>query len=113
MLFVSSVRRSTEFYGQLGFAVESSFAPPGTREFSWVRLESGSVSLMLARAAAPASAVEHSAVFYLYCDDVPAFRDMLVSNGVQCGAIQHPFHSPGGEFRVTDPDGYPWMITHP
>jgi len=37
---------------------------------------------------------------------------MLVECGVNAGPIQYPFYAPGGEFRVTDPDGYVLMVTH-
>jgi hypothetical protein len=43
---------------------------------------------------------------------IRGFRDTLLAAGVDAGPIQKPFWAPGGEFRVTDPDGYVLMITH-
>lgn len=55
---------------------------------------------------------EQAVLFYVYFDDVAATRSPLEKAGVAVGPIEHPSYSPGGEFRVRDPDGYVLMITH-
>jgi len=112
MSFVRSVPRSVEFYGRLGFAVGNSFVPPGETEPTWTWLSSGRAQLMLARASEPVVASQQCILFYLYCDDVTAFRAGLQAGGVEVGEITYPFYAPRGEFRVTDPDGYALMVTH-
>ena len=67
---------------------------------------------MLSRATAPIDPQEQAILFYLYCDDVAAFRSKLLEAGVDAGPVQHPFWAPRGEFRVTDPDGYTLLVSH-
>lgn len=109
---VASVSRSVEFYGRLGFEVHNTFVPPGEEEPIWAWLQSGQAHFMLAKADEPVVASQQAALFYLYCEDVVATRAALEEAGVACGPITHPFYSPGGEFRVEDPDGYVLMISH-
>jgi catechol 2,3-dioxygenase-like lactoylglutathione lyase family enzyme len=112
MAFVQSVPRSVEFYRRFGFEVGSSFTPPGAAEPSWAWLQSGGAHLMLARASEPVDPSQQAVLFYLYCDDVPAFRRALQDAGVEVGEIQYPFYCPRGEFRVTDPDGFALLVAH-
>ena len=112
MAFVSSVHRSIRFYERLGFKVRGTFTAPGTAEFGWASLESGTAQLMLARATEPVIASQQSVMFYVYCDDVPSMKKSFDERGITTSEIQYPFYAPGGEFRVGDPDGYVVMITH-
>lgn len=112
MAFVKSVPRSIEFYERLGFDVGNTFVPPEQTEPSWAWLESGGAQLMVALASEPVVPSQQAVLFYIYCDDVSAYRDELQKIGVGAGKIQYPFYAPGGEFRVTDPDGYALMVMH-
>lgn len=112
MAFVKSVPRSIEFYEKLGFVEGKSHTPEGAAEPSWVWLKSGGAHLMLTKASDLVDPNEQAIIFYVYCDDVAAFRNSLVESGVEAGPITRPFYAPRGEFRVTDPDGYALMITH-
>jgi hypothetical protein len=112
MAFVKSVTRSMEFYKKLGFAEGNTHTPEGQVEPVWVWLKSGGAHLMLSQATAPIDPQEQAILFYLYCDDVAAFRSKLLESGVDAGPVQHPFWAPRGEFRVTDPDGYALLISH-
>ena len=67
---------------------------------------------MLAQASEPIVPQAQAVLFYLYCDDMAAFRGKLLESGIEAGPITYPFYAPGGEFRATDPDGYALMITH-
>lgn len=110
MAFVADVPRSLEFYGQLGFLVGNTFTPPGATAPSWAWLESGPARLMVARATGPVDAAQQAVLFYLYVDDVHASRAELDRLGLRPGPVQTPFHAPGGEFRLHDPDGYVLML---
>ena len=109
---VRSVPASIAFYRQLGFEVGNTHVPEGEAEPVWAWLRAGGAHLMLSRAGDPVEAGKASVLFYLYSSDVAAFRESLVAAGVAAGPIQRPFYAPGGEFRVTDPDGYVLMVTH-
>ena len=67
---------------------------------------------MLAAATEPVEPDKQAVLFYVYCDDVTAFREQLIQAGVEAGPIRSPFYAPRGEFRVVDPDGYVLMISH-
>jgi hypothetical protein len=112
MAFVLSVKRSVEFYEKLGFVVGNTHTPEGGVEPVWAWLRSDGAQLMLAQASDPIDPKQQAVLFYLYCEDVAAFRSMLLESGVEAGPVKHPFYAPRGEFRVTDPDGYALMVTH-
>ncbi len=112
MPHVKSVPRSIEFYERLGFTVRNTFVPDGRSEASWAWLQAGGAHLMVTRADEPVEASQQAVLFYLYCEDVPAYRAALQAQGVEVGEIQYPFYAPRGEFRVTDPDGFVLMVTH-
>jgi len=75
-------------------------------------LESHAARLMLTLADAPVDRERQAIFFYAYCDDVPSFRDRLISEGLAVGPIEYPFYCPRGQFRVVDPDGILVMVTH-
>jgi catechol 2,3-dioxygenase-like lactoylglutathione lyase family enzyme len=113
MAHVQSVSRSIDFYRKLGFVEGNRHTPDGETEPVWVWLRSGGgAHLMLARADEPVDPGAQAVLFYLYCDDVEAFRKTLLSRGVEAGEVRRPFYAPRGEFRVEDPDGYVLMFTH-
>jgi catechol 2,3-dioxygenase-like lactoylglutathione lyase family enzyme len=113
MASVESVPRSIEFYRKLGFETGNTHAPEGATEPVWAWLRSaGGAQLMLAKASDPVAPDRQAVLFYVYCEDVLAYRAQLMQSGVECGEVSHPFYNPKGEFRVTDPDGYVLMITH-
>lgn len=112
MAFVRSVPRSIEFYRKLGFEVGNTHTPEGGEEPVWAWLRSGGAHLMLSRASHPVDASEQAVLFYLYSPRVAEYRSELLTAGVEAGEMSFPFYAPGGEFRVTDPDGYALMVTH-
>jgi hypothetical protein len=112
MIHVRSVRLSTEFYQKLGFVERNTHTPPERVHPVWAWLASGDAHLMLAEADEPVDATKQAVLFYLYSSDVAVFRNELIAAGVDAGPIKHPFYAPRGEFRVTDPDGYVFMVTH-
>src|SRR5262245_54846404 len=112
MAFVASVPRSIEFYERLGFSIGNTHTPPDEKEPSWAWLQSGRAHLMVSRASEPVVPSQQAVLFYLYYDDVQATHAALAAKGIEVGPIAHPFYSPRGEFRVTDPDGYCLIVAH-
>ncbi len=112
MAHVRSVSRSIEFYRKLGFVEGNTHTPEGGVEPVWAWLRSGGAHLMLAQANEPVEPAKQAVLFYLYAPDVLAFRSTLLKAGIDAGPLRYPFYAPGGEFRVTDPDGYVLMVTH-
>lgn len=112
LLDVQSVTRSIEFYGKLGFGVRRTVVHEGETEPSWAWLSSERAHLMVACGDRPVDPAKQGVLFYLYCDDVAAFREALLGKGLQPGPITTPFYSPRGEFPLSDPDGYRLVIAH-
>ena len=108
---VASVPRSVAFYGKLGFdLVNSISSPTDGDEPRWAYLRSGQADLMVERAAGLVVAEKQTMLCYLYTDDVIRFHTALVQAGLSPGEIVFPVHSPVGEFRVLDPDGYVLLV---
>ena len=112
MVFVKSVLRSIEFYGRLGFQVSNTFTPPAQSEPTWAWLEAGGARLMVTLASHPVEASQQAVIFCLYCQDVPSFHAALLKEGFEGGEIEYPSHSPRGQFRLADADGFDLTITH-
>jgi len=112
MAYVRNVQESIAFYTRFGFEVGHTSTLKGETEPNWAWLQSHRAQLMLARATAPIVASDQAVLFYVYVADVEAFRGRLLLDGIEAGAVRHPFYAPRGEFRVTDPDGYVVMVTH-
>jgi catechol 2,3-dioxygenase-like lactoylglutathione lyase family enzyme len=105
---VTDMRRSIEFYRQLGFQVVGRYEPDG--QLKWAHVRSGGADLMLSLAAEPVNPAGQGVVFYLYVPRVAAFREQLAARGLNVGALQHFFFAKEGEFRMVDPDGYVLLI---
>ena len=113
MAHVADVVRSVEFYMKLGFKVGSTFTPKGAESLTWAWLESeGGAKLMVTQADEPVDPEQQAVLFYIYCDDIVAKREELVAANIKASPMAFPFHSPRGEFRIEDPDGYVIMMTH-
>ena len=112
MAQVRSVPASIAFYTRLGFGIANTFTPAGEAEPSWASLTSDRAEIMVTRAEKGGTADPRAVLFYAYCDDVAAFRERLVGDGIAVGPIAYPFYAPRGEFRIEDPDGYVVMVTH-
>jgi catechol 2,3-dioxygenase-like lactoylglutathione lyase family enzyme len=108
---VADVARSVAFYETLGFSVGGKLTgEDGTLD--WVILEHEGAQVMVGRATAPVVAEEQAVLFYVYYQDVAAAHVALTAAGIEVGPILYPQHSPRGEFRVVDPDGYGVQVTH-
>ena len=111
-IHVASVARAVAFYRKLGFNVRNELTPSPGGDVVWAYLESGAAQLMLAQAQEPVVPGQQAVMFYLYLDDVQGTHRQMLEHGVDAGTITYPSYCPGGEFRVTDVDGYTIMITH-
>jgi catechol 2,3-dioxygenase-like lactoylglutathione lyase family enzyme len=107
---VADIPASIAFYEKLGFAVANQVAPEGEEVPNWVWLRAERAELMLGRAEAAVEADRQSVLFYTYCDNVAATHAALAEAGLDPGPIGRPFYNPGGEFRLTDPDGYVILV---
>ena len=112
MAHVADVARSIEFYQQLGFEVGNTVAAEGKLNWAWLKSPDGRAQLMLARSGRPMNPGAQDVLFYLYVDDVQAYRNQLLGRGLAAGEVRFPFWSPRGEFRLDDPDGYALFIAH-
>lgn len=111
LMHVADVPRSIAFYGRLGFDVGNTFTPQGGGRPVWAWLTSQRAHLMVTQADEPVAAAQQAVLFYLYCDDVAAYRTQLLTRGVACGPIEVQHYAPFGQFRL-DPDGYVVMVSH-
>ena len=104
--FVRDVPASIAFYERLGFTVGNSFTPDGADAPAWCWLRSERGDLMLGTATEAVVPEQQRVMFYGYCDDIAATHSELAEAGMEPGPITKPFYNPGGEFKLTDPDGY-------
>jgi len=111
LLSVRSVRQSIEYYERLGFAVANTHTPEGDPDPVWAYLKGDDCSLMIGEAEQPMTPPAGLMV-YMYVDDVVAKHAELAAAGVAVGAVEYPFWSRRGEFRLKDPDGHDIVIAH-
>ena len=103
---VRDMRASITFYEKLGFTVSNSVTADGEQAPNWCWLRSESAQLMLATRSEWTGGDRQRILFYTYCDSIEATHALLAERGIEVGPITIPFYNPGGEFQVTDPDGY-------
>ena len=111
LLYVADVQRSVDFYQRLGFELGKSPLKneQGVTMFAWLH-RGNTAQIMVTLTGRPLNPGAQDAMFYLYVDDLKSYREAVISRGVQVGEIKYPFWSPGGEFRIDDPDGWTWMV---
>ncbi len=111
LIHVSDLESSIDFYQRLGF--EPGNKPlrnsQGAATFAWLHRGQAS-QIMLTLAGRPLNPSAQDVMFYLYVDDMPAYRQVLIDRGVKVGEVTYPFWSPKGEFRIEDPDGWTWQV---
>jgi len=111
ILHVASVVTSVAFYEALGFTAARVINSDQLGDDPhWARMTRGRAELMLAQATAPVVPEQQAVLLYLYVESVGAYRDSLAGAGVRVGRLDRPDHSPSGEFRVVDPDGYGILV---
>ena len=112
LIHVADVQRSIEFYQKLGFDLGNRPLEndKGIKTFAWLHRGQAS-QIMVTLTGRPLNPGVQDMMFYLYVTDMPTYREVLIERGVNVGEVKYPFWSPGGEFRVEDPDGWSWIIT--
>jgi lactoylglutathione lyase len=117
-VYVTDIRRSTEFYAQLGFVAESQFPPGGEPGYVGLRLNESQLGLVDASwpEAQIGVTVGTGARFELSVEleepaAVDALFDQLRSRGVE--VLQEPADMPWSERQayIADPDGNPIALT--
>lgn len=110
MIPVADVRRSIEFYRQLGFKVGNEWQIGGQLKCAY--LENGEAAIFLSLSERPLNPGAQNVLFYMYAKDVDAYHAELKGKGLKVGDIRYPFYSPKGEFRIDDIDGYSLLVGH-
>ena len=106
---VADMKRSIEFYAQLGFEVMGKFEPEG--QLKWAHLRNGGADLMLSLAAEPINPAAQGVLFYMYVLEVAKFREQLAAQGLKVGELRYFFFAKDGEFKIVDPDGYVLLVS--
>ena len=112
LLHVADVQRSVEFYQKLGFELGKGPLKndQGVATFAWMH-HGQAAQIMVTLTGRPLNPGAQDVMFYLYVDDIKAYREAVIARGVEVGEVKYPFWSTGGEFRVDDPDGWTWQVT--
>ncbi|MEU4482112.1 VOC family protein [Micromonospora sp. NPDC023966] len=102
VLYVADADAAGRFYAHFGYT-EQRFGSDGDSRWSYLRC--GELTLLLAAVKPRLVTVELPLLLYLYVGDLAATTDRLIAAGYAVERVGHPEHAPGGECRVTDPDG--------
>lgn len=108
MLHVRDVAASIRFYEKLGFQFIDSEGEP----IGWARVHCEGGALMFLCAEHELKPAEQGILLVLYTEDLAALRTQLVSEGIECPAIEYPGYMPSGQLTLRDPDGYCVAIHH-
>jgi hypothetical protein len=109
MAQVADVSRSIDWYVKLGFVAEHTLTLEG-RPMQWAYLRNGGAQLMLVRSSRRLDPGAQDVSFYLYAPGVAAYRDKLISLGLNPSELSFPPYAVHGEFRIDDPDGYCLLV---
>jgi catechol 2,3-dioxygenase-like lactoylglutathione lyase family enzyme len=105
--YVRDIGASRGFYELLGFREHSSGQAPTS---AWCSLHHGNNQVLLTSTTPPLELPALPLLFYFFFDDVDAVVTELRSAGVPADHVGCPGHAPGGEVRLTDPDGNTVLI---
>jgi predicted enzyme related to lactoylglutathione lyase len=111
LLHVADVERSVQFYQKLGFELgkQPLKNEQGVASFAWLH-RGQTAQIMVTLTGRPLNPGAQDVMFYLYVDDLNAYREAVIACGVQVGEMKYPFWNRNGEFRIDDPDGWTWMV---
>jgi catechol 2,3-dioxygenase-like lactoylglutathione lyase family enzyme len=99
MLPVRSMPASVDFYGRLGFEIESR-----RDQWGWAMLAFDECRIMVDQSINVRRDAPKLSVLYLYPDDVVAYHRYVRNNGVDVPDLETTFYGMA-EFRLDDPDG--------
>jgi catechol 2,3-dioxygenase-like lactoylglutathione lyase family enzyme len=100
--YVRDIDRSRAFYELLGFREMRSGQGSSS---AWSALRQGRHAVLLASTRPPFEIPPLPLLFYFFFEDLDAVLRALSAAGVAAVHLGHPPHAPGGEAKVTDPDG--------
>jgi catechol 2,3-dioxygenase-like lactoylglutathione lyase family enzyme len=100
--YVRDLEASRAFYGLLGFDEVRSGRGPAS---AWSALRNGRDTVLLTSTRPPLRVPRFPLLFYFFFEDLDALLSALDDAGVKPVRLGHPPHAPGGEAKVTDPDG--------
>jgi predicted enzyme related to lactoylglutathione lyase len=102
VLYVGQIERSRAFYALFGYSEQRTGSSGDSR---WCYLQCGDFTILLAAVQPPLITVELPLLVYLWVDDIAAVLHRVQDAGFSAEHAGYPDHAPGGEARVTDPDG--------
>jgi len=100
--YVRDIDTSRAFYELLGFR-ELQAGRAATS--AWSALRQGRHAVLLTSTRPPLKVPRLPLLFYFFFEDLDAVVGVLDAAGVQTVHVGYPPHAPGGEVKVTDPDG--------
>jgi hypothetical protein len=110
VVYVTDIDRSERFYQLLGLSVLASGSDDTWR---WSYLRSGELGVLLARGTSALPAQAGPVQLYLTAGDLESLSKQLSTGGHEVQHLGYPDHAPGGEVRVTDPDGHGIVVAQP
>ena len=93
MANTADMQSSIDFYARLGLAVCGSHKDPDG-QVVWAHVKCEGAELMLTRASSTVQVARQGVVFYLYCHDLVALRNQLISQRVKVSEITYPLYMP-------------------
>jgi len=100
--YVKDIEASRAFYELLGFAEVRSGRGPAS---AWSALRNGRDTVLLTWTRPLLPVPQFPLLFYFFFEDLDALLGTLEDAGLKPVRLGHPPHAPGGEAKVTDPDG--------
>src|SRR5579859_6868563 len=100
--YVKDIEASRAFYELLGFAELRSDRGPAS---AWSAMRNGRDTVLLTATWPPLPVPRFPLLFYFFFEDLDALLNGLGDAGLKPVRLGHPPHAPGGEAKVTDPDG--------
>jgi catechol 2,3-dioxygenase-like lactoylglutathione lyase family enzyme len=100
--YVRDIDTSRAFYELLGFReLEAGKAATS----AWSALRQGRHAVLLTSTRPPLKVPRLPLLFYFFFEDLAVVLSALDAAGVETVRLGYPPHAPGGEVKVTDPDG--------
>jgi catechol 2,3-dioxygenase-like lactoylglutathione lyase family enzyme len=100
--YVKDIDASRAFYELLGFSELQSGQGPAS---AWAAMRNGRDTVLLTWTRPPLPVPRFPLLFYFFFEDLDALLRTLDDAGLKPIRLGHPPHAPGGEAKVTDPDG--------
>jgi catechol 2,3-dioxygenase-like lactoylglutathione lyase family enzyme len=110
VIYVTDIDRSEQFYRLLGFTTHSGGSDETWR---WAYLNAGEAGMLLASGSATLTGDPGPALLYVTVTDLEIVTRALAGADFTVEHMGYPDHAPGGEARVTDPDGHGVVLGQP